>query len=639
MTKKIYSDLEGIGQNAGESMLSWVGKKPLSAIEYFPAQEKEVHGSTNAQEFNKLFWGDNLQVLSHLLKEYRGKVDLIYIDPPFDSKADYVKKIKVRGEKIPGKQQSIIEEKQYTDIWENGEYLQFMYERLQILRELLSETGSIYLHCDWHKNSYLRILMDEIFGAKNLINEIIWCYTGVTKSPRSFRKKHDTIYLYSKSEKFNFNIQHIPYKKLNATNKVSHSSNKVSTPEEMKLLLKRGKELEDWWTDINYIDGIDKNGNGTPTQKIEALLENALEKILEEGQMVKDWWTDVYTVDRVRNEISDYPTQKPEALLERIIKASSNPGDLILDCFVGSGTTCVVAQRLNRKWIGCDINTGSIQTTSNRIQKVIDDQTKGQSELTQEDKILDTFKVFNVNEYDIFKNELEAKEIIIDLFGVEPLKQSFFDGKLDDNFVKILPLNRILNQLDIKSIINEILANKDMFTPKISSSQSEALYEEGVLIVASGVEFDVLDFAKTENDTGVKITIKDIQTDNSNLIFKQNLEAILELKSNANDSTIEIKDFFSPLLMKKLKLQNSRESDEKKTNVLDFKQIIDSVAIDSNYNGKIFNPDIIDIPSKNETIQSIYKVNFEEQDAVLAIKIIDVLGEEYFETIQSKESK
>ena len=158
----------------GRPMLKWVGKKPLSRIDYYPAQEKEVYGNKKAKDFNKLFWGDNLQVLSHLLKDYRGKVDLIYIDPPFDSKADYIKKVKVRGEKLEGRQQTLLEEKQYTDIWAKDEYLQFMYERLQLLRELLSETGSIYLHCDYRKISHLRLIMDEVFGEDNFHSLIVF---------------------------------------------------------------------------------------------------------------------------------------------------------------------------------------------------------------------------------------------------------------------------------------------------------------------------------------------------------------------------------------------------------------------------------------------------------------------------------
>ena len=145
----VQKDTLSITKAKGRPMLTWVGKKPLEKVEYFPAQEKEIYGDKNSKEFNQLFWGDNLQVLSHLLKEYRGVIDLIYIDPPFDSEADYVKKVKIRGQEIEGEQQNILEEKQYTDMWAKDEYLQFMYDRLLLMKELLSDNGAIYLHCDY----------------------------------------------------------------------------------------------------------------------------------------------------------------------------------------------------------------------------------------------------------------------------------------------------------------------------------------------------------------------------------------------------------------------------------------------------------------------------------------------------------
>src|SRR3989344_7710715 len=164
---KMKQKLQSIEKAKGRAMLTWAGKKPLESIEYYPAQEKEIYGNKKSPDFNKLFWGDNLQVLAHLLKEYRCKVDLIYIDPPFDSKAEYVQKIQIRDEEIKGEQHSLLEEKQYTDIWEKDEYLQFVYERLLLMRELLSDTGSIYLHCDWHRGAFLRLIMDEVFGEDN----------------------------------------------------------------------------------------------------------------------------------------------------------------------------------------------------------------------------------------------------------------------------------------------------------------------------------------------------------------------------------------------------------------------------------------------------------------------------------------
>lgn len=150
----------------GYPMLQWAGKRPFTSTQYYPAQHKETYGPEVNGWRNKIYWGDNLQVMSHLLKQFRGKVQLIYIDPPFDSKAEYKRKITVRGKSIVN-DRSTFEEKQYTDIWTNDEYLQFMYERLILLKELLADNGNIWLHCDAERNSYLRVIMDEIFGPNN----------------------------------------------------------------------------------------------------------------------------------------------------------------------------------------------------------------------------------------------------------------------------------------------------------------------------------------------------------------------------------------------------------------------------------------------------------------------------------------
>lgn len=181
-------------------MLYWEGKTAQLNIEYYPAQEKEVYGDKESIDFNKIFWGDNFQVISHLLKEYRGKVNLIYIDPPFDSKADYMKKISFKWQKIKWIEQNLLEEKQYSDIRWKDEYLQFMYERLLLLRELLADNGSIYLHCDYHKSHHLRCLMDEVFGEENFINEVVWGYHTGMRVESYWNRKHDTLLVYWKTK-------------------------------------------------------------------------------------------------------------------------------------------------------------------------------------------------------------------------------------------------------------------------------------------------------------------------------------------------------------------------------------------------------------------------------------------------------
>lgn len=583
-------------------MLQWVGKKPLDKVEYYPAQEKEVYGDKNSKDFNKLFWGDNLQILAHLLKEYRDKIDLIYIDPPFDSKAEYVKKVQIRGEKIEGEQHSLLEEKQYTDIWAKDEYLQFMYERLLLMRELLSDTGSIYLHCDWHKGAFLRLIMDEVFGAENFLNEIIWSYSTQGRPENKFPRKHDNILFYVKnahSYKFNVEEIKIPYSDEYIK---SHFRDKDEQGRVARIRTEAGK------TRTYYPD---------------------------EGMIPNDVW-EIYYENPMSKVRTDYPTQKPEALLERVVKASSNEGDIVADFFVGSGTTPAVAQKLGRRWIACDINTGAIQTTTKRLNQIIEEQLKGQAKLLEDFRGLYAFKVLNVNDYDIFKNELEAKEIVMNTYGVEPIKRSYFDGVLDNNFVKVMPMNRVLNKMDIRAVLKEIEKNISAFSVKKKSKTGEPVYEEGVLIIASGVELDVADFLKKENKTGVKVEIRDILTDKKNLIFKKKPEATIEVKAKDKKLSVELKKFHSPILMRKLELENGKVlRKDHQAKVEDFKQIIDSVAIDVDYNGKLFNAEIMDLPTKKEVIKAKYSWEYPKKGKyTVAVKIVDVLGEEYFETFE-----
>lgn len=182
--------------------LRWTGKRPYKSTQYYPAQLRETYGEEQNGWMNKIFWGDNLQVMSHLLKEYRGQIDLVYIDPPFDSKADYKKKIDVKGVGKAESDSSTFEEKQYGDIWTNDEYLQFMYERLMLLKELLSEKGSIFLHCDWRKSHFLRCILDEIFGSDCFCACISWraMTSSGYKGKSSLGRSHADILYYTKKK-------------------------------------------------------------------------------------------------------------------------------------------------------------------------------------------------------------------------------------------------------------------------------------------------------------------------------------------------------------------------------------------------------------------------------------------------------
>ena len=224
----------------------------------------------------------------------------------------------------------------------------------------------------------------------------------------------------------------------------------------------------------------------------------------------------------------------------------------------------------------------------------------------------------------------------MEMYGIEPVKRIYFDGVLDKNFVKIMSLNRVLNKMDIRTMLKSIGDKLDSFTVKIKSKARDAVYEEGVLVVCSGMELDVMDFIKKENKTGVKIEVRDILTDKKNLIFKKKPEAKIEMKVKDKKLTVELNDFYSPILMRKLEIENEKVlKKEHKTKVNDFKQIIDSVAIDVDYNSKLFNAEVIDLPDKKEIIKAKYSWEYQKKGKyTVAIKIVDVLGEEYFETFE-----
>jgi site-specific DNA-methyltransferase (adenine-specific) len=270
----------------------------------------------------RIILGDNLAVMAALLPEYEGRINLIYADPPFFTNRKFSARVG-RGEdsRKPSKWKLA---EGYHDSWDDMDsYLQYLYERLALMHRLLAPNGTLYLHLDWHADSYARLILDEIFGAENFINEIIWTYHGPSPIRTAFNRKHDTILMYAKDKQYVFNADAIrePYNPNTlATFKASRKAGFGKVPD-----LERGKVPEDWW----YFP----------------------------------------VVARLHNERTGYPTQKPEALLERIILASSNKGDVVADFFCGSGTTALVAAKHGRKFITCDESMRAVQTARARLAK------------------------------------------------------------------------------------------------------------------------------------------------------------------------------------------------------------------------------------------------------------------------------
>jgi len=417
-----------------EVELVWNGKTnevcnivlPFQVIEQVDEPRSEKEQKLNLELFdqhtgrqikgwtNKLIWGDNKLILSSLKNgplrqeiEAQGGLKLIYIDPPFDVGADFSMDVEIGGETLT-KRAGILEELAYRDTWGKGadSFISMIYERLALMRDLMADNGSIYVHCDWRVDGYVRMVLDEVFGRERHINEVIWLYKTGGASKDRWARKHDMLFLYGKSDAWIFNPQ----------------------KERSYMMHKYGFKKSDFQIDP----------------------ETGLQYSMVYS---RDVW-DLPSVGSETFERVGYPTQKPEALLERIIKASSNEGDLVADFFCGSGTAMAVAEKLNRKWIGADLGKFAIHTTRKRMINV-------QRQLKQEGKSWRAFEILNLGKYErqhyiginpdlreeerrrqLDKKERDFLDLILSAYHAEPVAQfKAFQGKKAGRLVAIGPVN------------------------------------------------------------------------------------------------------------------------------------------------------------------------------------------------------
>ncbi|WP_376691296.1 DNA methyltransferase [Wenzhouxiangella sp. EGI_FJ10409] len=588
-----------IGKAKGRPMLMWVGKQPLDRVTAWPAQHverfqaeapddalDELDWSDWPDKYERgglLFHGDNKDVLAHLLANgFRGKVKLIYIDPPFDSGADYVRKVQLRGNfdtsKIEGEEYTLGEQVQYTDIWANDNYLQFMYERILLLKELLSEDGSIVLHCDDAKSHHLRCLLDEVFGAQNFRNEIIWGYAGGGIPKTELPHKHDSLFWYSKSDIWTYKPVFRPYS---------------------EGTVQRGRTRV--------------KGEGA--------------KLRDEGTPVNDWWDDVQKITSPDDpEKAYYPTQKSVALLDRIAGLLTRPSDLILDCFIGSGTTAVSAQNLGRRWIGCDINKGAIHTTAKRLQSLMRQQAEAaadplQASLDETDQAAPrpaqlSFTTWRVNDYDLQIQHNEAVALACEHIGITRSRtDGFFDGHLGNRLVKIIPFNHPLSPLDLEDIDAELKRRPEE--------------ERDVTVVALGMELAARHWVDQHNRNRPvnRYHIIELRTDSKygGFIKHEPLEASISVSRKGDMIEVTLEDVFSPTIVQRLNM----ESGVFRARIDDWRAVVDCILIDTDYDGEVFNVALSDIPEKKtDLVDGRYELPAPQKGSTVAVKIIDMLGEE-----------
>ena len=630
----------------GRPMLHWVGKKPQDTVRYFPAQLCEAVGVDRPPtdptyekfaraDYNLLFHGDNKEVLSSLIVSgFRGKVDLIYIDPPFDSGADYVRRVKLRDPNnangnghsnggangnggIEGAGHTSIERAQYEDIWANDNYLQFMYERLILLRELLSDKGGIYLHCDWHKSHYLRFLLDEVFGADHFKNEISWKKTNSPKAQSSeFGNQKDHIFYYAKSAD-NVIFENVytemtesalrPYRYDDSDGKGKYRLIEIEAQGVQRSVDRKQFEFKGVTAPYLYkketLDEWDREGKIYVSSSGRYSKKQYLSEV--QGIPASDLWVDQQVAPIQSSEYIGYPTQKPEALLERIIRASSNPDSIVLDCFCGSGTTAAVAEKFGRRWIMADINRGAIQTTIKRIQGIAK-QTNGNLESSHRGLIH-----YRVNNYN-FADQHELAKIIVTKYGIEKINrmEGFFDGVVGGNLAKIISLDKPLTRLDIQMIKDEVANNR---VDEIRD----------ITVFCNGAEFGIVEELSREKSPINKIMVVDIQQDG--LITDQPAQADVTIKKQGKKVKIKIADYISPSILARMKSDRTLFYER----FDDFRAQIDCVLIDIDYNGKHFNIVHSDIPKrKTDYIIGEYALPLPRAAAKVAVKIVDMLGEE-----------
>lgn len=503
---------------------------------YYEVEPQETVGEPSE---NLVIRGECLSACAYL-KEQSIQIDLVYIDPPFASGADYAKKVYIRrnphlAEKIAVAEQTMdseelrsFEEKMYGDIWQKEDYLNWMYENLMAIKSVMSDTASIYVHLDWHIGPYVKILMDEVFGEGNFLNEIIWAYKNRETSTRFWNRKHDSIYYYCKDSNasYCFNYEQVRDKYSKAQlDKFRYEDDKGKYtirgkggvgspfPGQGDLTIEQEQQYPDW-TYRQYIDA---------------------------GTLPRDWW-EIGFINSMAQERTDYDTQKPEALLERIIKASSNEGMIVADFFGGSGVTAKVANDLGRRFIHCDVGINSVQTVRDRLKEAKAD-----------------FQILEIQDgVSLFRNPQQTMDKLETLIpglqrGVAGIS-SFWFGAISDSNLGIVPVyvpnllntqEKVLDIPQINTIINQELQNLTVDAKKV------------IVYYIDIDDHKVLKkFIRDNNATEIDVELKDLKNLLHNVVI-EDLVTVACIPAQQGYET-EVSEFISDRLLQKINEFNQK---------------------------------------------------------------------------------
>jgi len=610
----------------------------------------EPTANFNKEWRNRLIWGDKKYVLPSLLPEFAGKVNLIYIDPPFNVGSDFSFTARIadhpNDEESPTtefvKQPNIIEQKAYRDTWGKGldSYMQWFYETALLLRELLSEQGSVYIHLDDHVVHYAKAVMDEVFGYENAINEIIWQRTNAHNMiGKYFARVHDTILFYSRSSKYTWNRQYGEFGENQLKEYRPDANGRLFTGQDLTVSSKSATRQFEWrgikppanraWAfSLEKLEELFAEGkiiigkNGTPILR-------GLKVYLDERPGVKltTLWYDIGRVGNTSAERIDYPTQKPEALLERIIKASSNEGDIILDCFCGSGTTAVVAEKLNRKWITCDLGRFAIHTARKRLLAI---------------ENVKPFVVQNLGKYerqqwmnaefenpeDRIAQEKTYKHFILELYHAKPLDgYTWLHGSKAGKMIHVGGVEAPITVDDIKATIKEFwkLVGKE-----------KAAEKNHIDFLGWDFAFDVNETAKrfaAENNVQihpVKIPREVLEkkaVDQGDIKFYELASLGVKTKANKLALGVTLDNFIIP---------PDDVPEEVQDKITHWSQWIDYWAIDWNYRDDTFHNEWQSYRTKQNTKIELTATHAYEKKGkyTVLVKVIDILGNDTTKAIE-----
>jgi DNA modification methylase len=612
---------------------------------------------------NRLIWGDKKYVLPSLLPEFAGKVNLIYIDPPFDTGADFSFTATIPDHPDTPedetaaftKEPSILEQKAYRDTWGRGldSYLQWFYETALLLRELLAEDGSIYVHLDWHVGHYAKAVLDEVFGQDNFINELVWKRTtshGDTKQgARHFGGVHDTIFFYVNSPAYRFAMQFVPF----SDEQVAQQYNKTDlngrkyrlvTPTAAKP---GGDTLYEWkgvrpphgrfWAYSRAkMEEMDQAGllyySSTGQPYIKYFLED------RPGVGAQSIWTDVPPLAPVALERVDFPTQKPEALLERIIKASSNEGDLVLDSFVGSGTTAAVAEKLNRRWIACDLGRFAIHTARKRLLGipnvrpfVVQNLGKYERQAWQaaEFGVRELAPALESGDKSPHSKELAYRKFILDLYHATPITgRTWLHGAKAGRMVHVGAVDAPVTLADVKAIAKEVW--------KGAGTGKNAPPKASVDILGWEFAFELNETAiQVAAESRVEVAFKKIPhealdkkaVEQGDIKFFELGALSVDVKVKKREVRLELTDFVIPI---------DDIPEEVRKAIKHWSQMVDYWAVDWDYKGDTFHNQWQSYRTRRDPKIAL-NVNYlyaEPGKYTIVVKVIDILGNDTTKTLE-----